>query len=117
MKNKISTLEELKAEKRLLRLEIEATEKLIVQSLHISKDHLLEGAADAMFSLIRREPIESDDFAHLFSSQFEGKDKNWWQQLTPFVPLVLKMIGFFYEKKRAKKKLRKGEIVLHKAAS
>ena len=121
MKNKIRTLEDLQQEKRMLRLEIEATENLLVQTLHISKDQLLDGAVDSFFSLIKRDPIETDDFTRIMSLA-DGKKSGWWERIVPLIPLVLKLSSVFFDLRKKNKKAKtgrskKGEVVLHRAAS
>jgi hypothetical protein len=120
MKNKIRTLEDLQNEKRMLRLEIDATENLLGQALHLSKDHLLDSVADSFFSLMKRDPLDTDDFAQILSISNDNKS-HWWQKLVPFIPLVLKLSGFFFDMRKVNKakktKSKQGEVVLHRAAS
>lgn len=116
---KIRTLEDLHREKRLLHLEIKATEQLILHSLHVSKDHLLEGAAESFFTLLRSEPLGSHDFTGIMNLA-DGEERKWWQKLIPFVPLALKIVGSIYETRKSRKrtvKSRESEVVLHRAAS
>lgn len=118
MRNRIRKLEDLHREKKLLQLEIKVTEQLMMQSLQDSKEHLFEGVTDSLFALLRHEPIGSEDLMGIFSGSDE-RDKRWWQKLMPYVPLILKVAGIFYEKKKSKKTAnpRRGEVVLHRAAS
>jgi hypothetical protein len=117
MKNRIRTLEELRKEKKLLKLEIEVTEKLIVQSLHFSKESVMQGLADTFFSIVRQEPIEEQDIFSAFA-QTGGKKSGWIQKLIPLLPLLIKITGSLYEKRKIRKqKSKSSDLLLHKVAS
>ena len=118
MKSRIRTLEELRKEKKLLRLEIDVTEKLIVESLHFSKENLLQGVADSFFSIVRREPIDEPDIFSAFTYQ-AGNKSGLLQKIVPLLPLLIKIAGTLYEKIKAKKKqkTKPGDILLRKVAS
>lgn len=117
MKNRIRNIEDLKREKKLLKLEMEATERLIVESFHVSKENLMESAAGSFFSMMRKEPIGISDVVQVFTSN-QG---HWWQRIIPFMPVVLKMAGKLYKRKKRKKdkerRLQSGELTLHRVAS
>jgi hypothetical protein len=118
MKTKIRTIEELRREKRLLQLEIDVTEKLIVESLHFSKESILQGVADSFFSIFRKEPLDEQD---IFSAiiQPDQNKSGWFKKLIPLLPILIKVAASFYEKRKTRKKIKSksGDISLHKVAS
>ncbi|MBK8502688.1 MAG: hypothetical protein IPL46_10970 [Saprospiraceae bacterium] len=118
MKNRIRTLEELREEKRLLQLEIDVTEKLIVESLHFSKENILQGVADSFFSMIRKEPLDEQDIFSAFAQPDQDKS-GWLQKIIPLLPFMIKIAGSLYEKRKTRKKIKSksGDIQLRKVAS
>lgn len=116
MITKIRNIEDLKREKRLLKLEMEATERLIVESFHVSKENLMHSAAGSFFSLMKKEPIGVSDVVQIFANPL-----HWWQRIVPLMPLVLKLAGNLYKRKKRKKnkdrQLQSGEMTLRRVAS
>lgn len=112
MKNRIRTLEDLKLERQLLKLQIDATELLIKKSLHLSKEHFMGDAADMFFSLFNRESNQEDQVLQAILPNLTKT--GWVQKLIPLIPLLLKMVGSFYKKRKLKRKskLKSGEVVL-----
>ncbi len=115
MKNRIRSIEDLKMEKKLLKLEIEATERLIIESFHVSKETLMHSAAGSFFSMMRKEPIGISDVVQVFSNS----QNRWWQKIIPIMPIVLKVAGKLYKRKKRKKDrtLQSGELTLRRVAS
>lgn len=115
MKNRIRSIEDLKMEKKLLKLEMEATERLISESFHVSKENLMHSAAGSFFSMMRKEPIGISDVVQVFSNN----RNHWWQKIIPIMPIVLKVAAKLYKRKKRKKdrKLQSGELTLHRVAS
>jgi len=117
MKNRIRSLEDLRLEKRLTKMEIDATEDLIFHSLHLSKENLFHGASEAFFSLLRKEPLDVSDVTHLFSRHDQEKS-GWFQKLLLVLPLVLKVASVVYESRiRKEPDTKAGDITLRKVAS
>lgn len=118
MKNKIRSLEDLRLEKRLTKMEIDATEDLIFHSLHLSKENLLHGASEAFFSLLRKEPLDISDVTHLLSHDDNKGKSGWVQKLLLVLPLVLKVASVVYDSRiRKEPENKSGDITLRKVAS
>jgi hypothetical protein len=117
MKNRIRSLEDLRLEKRLTKMEIDATEDLIFHSLHLSRENLLHGASEAFFSLLRREPLDISDVTNLFAHHDKEKS-GWFQKLLLVLPLVLKVASVVYDSRvRKEPESKAGDITLRKVAS
>ncbi|MCB0686925.1 MAG: hypothetical protein KDC53_10380 [Saprospiraceae bacterium] len=117
MRKKIKTLHDLKIEKKLLKAEIDATERLLLQSLQLSKEELLDSASDAVFSLFRNKPVEFEDITDVVTSQFYNNGKKGWKKFMPLMPFVLKIAGYVFDLTKKKKNKSKGkDVILHKVS-
>ena len=88
MTTKIDSMKDLQHEKKMLRYEIDATERLLAQALYSGKSRLLNSVASAFL------PAKKSPQAQLLNVvSTPGKRNKWFKLAIQFLPFLLRLYG------------------------
>lgn len=88
MMTKITSMKDLQQEKRMLRYEIDATEKLLIRALQTGKTRVINSAVSAIFPVKESMPGE----IQLLQPTAASTPRNQWiKRILTFLPVFLKI--------------------------